>query len=86
MSSEDIASIVAWAVIGLVAGWIASLIVGGTESIVGFLVAGLLGSLVGGYLARQFRLRLNLGNLVVEQIVISVIGAVVVLVIWRLLT
>ena len=78
-------SIVAWIVIGLIAGFLASLIVGGGGGILGWLIAGLIGSIVGGFIAQKTKLQLNLGNPFAEQIVISVIGAIVVIVVARLI-
>ena len=86
MRNEDVRNILVWVLLGILAGWIASLIVGGTGSILGYLIAGLVGSLVGGFLARQFNIRLNLGSAFVEQMIISIAGAIVVLVIWRIIT
>lgn len=79
-------SIVTWIVIGLVAGLIASLIVGGGGGIIGWLIAGLIGSVVGGFLAQQLKINLNLGNAFLEQVIISVGGAIVVLIIARIIT
>ena len=78
-------TIVIWVIIGLVAGWLASLVVGGSGGLLGYLVAGLIGSFVGGFLARQFDIRLNLGNALVEQIVVSAVGAMIVLVVAHLI-
>ena len=78
-------SIVAWIVIGLIAGFLASLIVGGGGGILGWLIAGLIGSVVGGFIAQQTRMQLRLGNPFLEQVIISVIGAVVVLIVARLI-
>ena len=73
--SEQTKGIVAWIVIGLVAGLIANFILFGGGGLVGSLIAGLIGSVVGGFLARQLNVKLNLGNPFVEQLVISVVGA-----------
>jgi len=78
-------SLLAWIVIGLIAGFIASLIVGGGGGILGWLIAGLIGSVVGGFIAQQTKLQLNLGNPFAEQVIISVIGAIVVIVVARLI-
>ncbi|MCW5696559.1 MAG: GlsB/YeaQ/YmgE family stress response membrane protein [Bauldia sp.] len=86
MSNETVRNVLVWVVLGILAGWIASLIVGGASGLVGFLIAGLVGSVVGGFLARQFNIRLNLGSAFVEQIIISVIGAIVVLIVWQIIT
>jgi uncharacterized membrane protein YeaQ/YmgE (transglycosylase-associated protein family) len=84
--SNQARSIVSWIIIGLVAGAVASLIVGGGGGLLGWLVAGLIGSVVGGFLARQLNVNLNLGNPFFEQVIISVVGAVVVLIIARIIT
>ena len=84
--SEQGRSILAWVVIGLIAGFIASLIVGGAGGIIGWLIAGLIGSVVGGFLARQLNLKLNTGNAFVDQVIIAVLGAIVVIIIARIIT
>jgi uncharacterized membrane protein YeaQ/YmgE (transglycosylase-associated protein family) len=84
--SEQARAIVAWIIIGLVAGALASLIVGGAGSLLGLLIAGLIGSVVGGYLAQQLKIDLKLGNAFLEQVIISVIGAIIVLIIARIIT
>ncbi|HEY5082732.1 MAG TPA: GlsB/YeaQ/YmgE family stress response membrane protein, partial [Pseudolabrys sp.] len=78
-------SIVSWIVIGLIAGFLASVIVGGGGGLLGWLIAGLIGSVVGGFIAQQTKLRLNLGNPFLEQVIISVIGAIVVLIVARII-
>ena len=83
--SDQAKSIVAWIIIGLVAGWIASLIVGGGGGLLGFLIAGLIGSIVGGFLAQQFKIKLNFGNAFLEQVVIAIVGAVIVLIIAHII-
>jgi uncharacterized membrane protein YeaQ/YmgE (transglycosylase-associated protein family) len=83
--NDQTRSIVSWVVIGLIAGFLASLVVGGAGSLFGWLIAGLIGSVVGGFLAQQLNIKLNLGNPFIEQLVISVGGAIVVLIIARII-
>jgi uncharacterized membrane protein YeaQ/YmgE (transglycosylase-associated protein family) len=83
--NEQTQSIVSWIVIGLIAGFLASLVVGRSGGLLGWLIAGLIGSVVGGFIAQQTKMRLNLGNPFLEQIVISVIGAIVVLIVARII-
>ena len=83
--NDQTRSIVAWIIIGLIAGWLASLLVGGTAGIFGWLIAGLIGSVVGGFLAQQLKIKLNLGNPFLEQVIISVGGAIVVLIVARII-
>jgi len=71
-------------IIGLVAGWLASFIMVGGGLIV-YLVSGLLGGVVGPWLLRQLGVNLNIGSPMVTDIIVSAIGAIVVLFIARLL-
>lgn len=84
--SDQAKAFVAWVIIGLIAGWLASLVVGGGGGLIGYIIAGLIGSLVGGFLAQQFKINLKFGNPFFEQIVISFVGAVIVLIIAHLIT
>jgi uncharacterized membrane protein YeaQ/YmgE (transglycosylase-associated protein family) len=82
----DAQRLIVMAVIGIVAGWLASFFVGGLRAgLVGYLVAGLIGSIVGGWLLGQLGLRFSAGNAIVDSIITSTIGAVVVIVLARLL-
>jgi uncharacterized membrane protein YeaQ/YmgE (transglycosylase-associated protein family) len=78
-------SIVSWIIIGIIAGILASLVVPGSGSLLGWLIAGLIGSVVGGFLAQQLRINLNFGNPFLEQVVISFGGAIIVLIVARLI-
>ena len=72
------------AVVGIVAGWLASLVVGG-GGLVRYLITGILGAFVGGWLFSAAGWKLNLGNELVEQIVTSAIGAIVLVLLARLI-
>jgi uncharacterized membrane protein YeaQ/YmgE (transglycosylase-associated protein family) len=84
--SDQTRSVIIWVVIGLIAGWLASVIVGSGAGLIGYIIAGLIGSVVGGFLAQQLKIKLNLGNQFVEQLIISVVGAIIVLIIARIIT
>ena len=79
----DAQGIVAWIIIGLVAGLLANLVVGGSGNLFATLITGLIGSIVGGWLSGQMNWRLNLGNALVDQIAVSFIGAVLFLIVAR---
>jgi len=70
--------------IGLVAGLLASLVVGG-GGLITYLVSGLIGSLVGGYLFSALRIELGISNPLVRQIVTSTVGAIIVVLLARLI-
>jgi uncharacterized membrane protein YeaQ/YmgE (transglycosylase-associated protein family) len=83
--TEQQKALVAWIVIGLVAGLLATLIFPGNQNLVGALIAGVLGSVVGGLLARQFNLRPNLGSAIADQIAIAFVGALIVLLVAQII-
>jgi uncharacterized membrane protein YeaQ/YmgE (transglycosylase-associated protein family) len=71
----------AWIVIGLVAGWLAHVILGGRGGIFGNLAVGLVGAIVGGFLFAKLNLQVMpdfWGNLIT-----ATIGAVIFLALWR---
>ena len=74
--------LVAILVIGLAAGWLASLIMGG-GGLIRDLVTGLLGALVGGFIVHGFGVPLPIHNPLLADIVIATIGAVVVIAVAR---
>jgi uncharacterized membrane protein YeaQ/YmgE (transglycosylase-associated protein family) len=76
-------SFIAWIVLGLIAGFIASKIV--NKSGEGFLldiVLGVVGAVVGGYLFQTFGMA-GVSGVNLYSILVAVIGAVVVLVIYH---
>ena len=70
--------------IGLLAGWLASWIVGG-GGLITYLVSGVIGSFVGGYLFTALRIDLGIRNDLVRQIVTSTVGAIIVVLLARLI-
>jgi uncharacterized membrane protein YeaQ/YmgE (transglycosylase-associated protein family) len=78
-------SFLAWIVLGLVAGFIASKLVNKTGE--GFfldIVLGIIGAVVGGYLFQTFGMR-GVTGVNIYSILVAVVGAVVVLVIYHAL-
>jgi uncharacterized membrane protein YeaQ/YmgE (transglycosylase-associated protein family) len=73
------------AVIGIVAGWLASFLVGGPGSVVGYLVTGIIGAFVGSFIFNVAGWNLNLGNAWADAIVVALIGSVVVIFLARLI-
>lgn len=79
-------TILIYIVVGLIAGFLASLVVMGRGR--GWfwnLIIGILGAVIGGWLAGQLHLSINLGADLLNKIVIAFVGAVILLLIWRLL-
>ena len=76
--------ILTWLCVGLVAGLLASLVMGGTGlGLLGDIVIGILGAFVGGWLFRTLGIAAPLGGLA-GTILVAFIGAVVLLFIVRL--
>ncbi len=70
---------------GIAAGWLGSLVVGGVKGgFVGYLIAGLVGSIVGGMILNAANIKIGVGNPIVDNIITSAIGAMVVILIARL--
>lgn len=80
----DTQQILIWIVIGIIAGWLASLVVGG-GGLLRYLLTGIIGAFVGGLVFNAAGWRLNLGNGWLEQIVIAAIGAIIVVLLARLI-
>jgi uncharacterized membrane protein YeaQ/YmgE (transglycosylase-associated protein family) len=73
-----------WLIVGLVAGLLASLVMGGTGlGLVGDIIIGILGAFVGGWLFRTMGVTIPFGGLG-GTIFVAFIGAVVLLFIIRL--
>lgn len=71
-------------VIGLVAGWLASAVVGGGYGVIGDIVVGVVGAFLGGFVFR----RLGWGPIfpgIAGTIFVAFIGAVILLLILRLI-
>ncbi|MXN66967.1 GlsB/YeaQ/YmgE family stress response membrane protein [Stappia sp. GBMRC 2046] len=77
-------NILIWCAIGILAGWLASFIVGG-GGLLRYLATGLIGAFVGGFLVNLSGVNVNLGNEYVNQIVVAAVGAIVVVLIARFL-
>jgi uncharacterized membrane protein YeaQ/YmgE (transglycosylase-associated protein family) len=43
--------VIAWIILGAIAGWITNLIMGGKEGVIATVVLGIIGAVVGGFLA-----------------------------------
>jgi uncharacterized membrane protein YeaQ/YmgE (transglycosylase-associated protein family) len=83
----DATALIVMLVVGAIAGWLASFVVGGMKwGLIGYIVAGLVGGVVGGWLANTFKINVNLGSPIVNNIVVSAIGAIIVIVIVQLVT
>ncbi len=75
----------AWVVfllIGLVAGFLASLVVGG-GGLISCLLSGVIGAFVGGFLFHALGISLGIENALVVEIIHATVGAIVVVLLAR---
>jgi uncharacterized membrane protein YeaQ/YmgE (transglycosylase-associated protein family) len=77
--------IIAWIVLGAIVGFITNLIMGGGEGVILTVVLGIVGAVVGGYLAGTVFKVADVTGINVESIVVAVIGAIIVVAVYRLL-
>jgi len=77
-------SIIAALVIGAIAGWLASLIVRGAGfGLIGDIIIGILGAFIGNWMLPRLGLHLGVGT--AAEIIDATIGAVVLLIVLRVL-
>lgn len=81
-------SFISWIIVGLIAGWLAGLVVKGSGfGVIGNIIVGVIGGVLGGWLGSSL---LNIGNGVdginIGSIFIAFVGAVVLLLIVGLFT
>ena len=75
--------LVAWIVVGAIAGFLANQIMGSREGLLRMIVLGVVGGLVGGFVAMSLRLG-AVDGINLESIVIATIGAIAVVFLARL--
>ena len=79
-------SLIAWLVVGLLAGWLAGMVMkGGGYGAIGDIIVGILGALVGGFLASVLFGGDFLQGINVITIVTAFIGAVILIAVVRAL-
>lgn len=75
--------LIAWLIIGAVAGWLAGILVkGGGFGLIVDIIVGIVGAFVGGWLAGV--LHISIGSGFFGSIIVAVIGAVILLFVIRL--
>lgn len=83
-------NIIAWIILGLIAGAIAKAIYPGRQGggIVSTMVLGIIGAVIGGVLVTLFetgRFQLTAATLSIPGVIIAIIGAIIAIFIWNLL-
>ena len=77
-------SILIWAFIGLIAGWLASAVVGGGYGVLGDIVVGVVGAFVGGLVFNALHIASPFAG-VVGTIFVAFIGACILLLLLRMI-
>ena len=78
-------SVIAWIILGLIAGWIASKIVVGTgQGLFLDIALGIVGAIVGGFLYSQIMGGEGVTGVNIGSIIVSIIGAIIVLWVYHL--
>jgi len=81
----DPGGLIAWLVVGLVAGWLAGQFMrGGGYGIVGDIILGVIGALIGGFVMSLILPGASVG--LIGSIVVAFIGAVILIALSRALT
>jgi uncharacterized membrane protein YeaQ/YmgE (transglycosylase-associated protein family) len=76
--------IIAWIVLGALAGFIANLIMGGGQGLVMMIVLGIVGAVVGGFIAGSLLGIADVTGFNISSLIVSVFGAIVVVFVARL--
>ena len=74
--------ILAWIILGLIAGFLAQALVGGGYGLLGTIILGIIGAVVGGWLATQLGIG-AVDAIDIQSIVIATVGAIIVIWIAR---
>ena len=77
-------TLVLWAIFGAIAGWIASKIVGGDNTLGVNIILGIIGAVVGGFVAGLLGIDYNAG-ISIGSLLVAVGGAIIVILIVRAL-
>ncbi len=80
--------ILSWIVVGLIAGWLAGLVVkGGGFGCIGDVIVGVIGGLLGGWIASHFfHMGDPLSGINFQSILVAFAGAVILVIILRVVT
>jgi uncharacterized membrane protein YeaQ/YmgE (transglycosylase-associated protein family) len=77
--------IIAWLVIGALAGWIAGMVVKGDEGygVIGTIIAGILGAIVGAFILGAVTGDDWLTGINISTLIAAIIGAIIVVFVWK---
>ena len=76
-------NIVSWIVVGVIAGFLATLLTGSREGLLWMIVLGIVGGLVGGWVATNVLKVGSVDGINAESILIATVGAIAIIVVSR---
>jgi uncharacterized membrane protein YeaQ/YmgE (transglycosylase-associated protein family) len=80
-------SIIGWIVLGLIAGWLAGMIMrGGGYGLIGDIVLGVLGAIIGGWITGAVLGADLVNGFNIQSLIVAIIGAIILIAISRLFT
>ncbi|HVZ74898.1 MAG TPA: GlsB/YeaQ/YmgE family stress response membrane protein [Polyangia bacterium] len=80
----SVETLLIWIAVGLIAGWLASAVVGGGLGVIGDIVVGVVGAFLGGFIFRALHIGVPFHGLA-ATIFVAFIGAIVLLLLLRLI-
>ena len=75
-------TLVAWIVVGAIAGFLASAITGSREGLVMMIVLGIVGAVVGGWVAGDILKIANVTGINLTSVIVAIAGAIVVILVY----
>jgi len=75
-------TLLAWLVVGAIAGFLASEIMGTREGLVMMVVLGIVGAIVGGWVAADVLKIADVTGINLTSVIVAVVGAVIVIVVY----
>jgi uncharacterized membrane protein YeaQ/YmgE (transglycosylase-associated protein family) len=80
----DAHGIIAWLIIGAIAGWLAGMLLGrGGFGLIGDIIVGIVGAFLGGWLAGVLGLHLASG--LISSVITATVGAIILILILRVI-
>ncbi len=76
-------SIIAWIIVGLIAGWLAGLVMHGGYGLIGDIIIGIVGAIIGGFLAGVLTGQDYTTGINLPTIIVAFIGSVILIAILR---
>jgi uncharacterized membrane protein YeaQ/YmgE (transglycosylase-associated protein family) len=79
--------ILSWIIVGLIAGWLASVVVRGSDyGVIGDIVIGVVGGLLGGWIGTALlKIDANVTGINLESILVAFAGAVLLIIVLRMI-